>query len=116
MKNNIHWCKGCEEAGHPTQACLEIPRVSFDDQDTNTDKIYIIKEHLNGVINTINNMRYGSADQKQFKATLEHNIDTVIRNERHRILEIIRESGHQQEDDTIWCNMDEIIEKINENY
>lgn len=71
-----------------------------------------IKEHLNGVVNTINKMRYGSADEKQFKATLEYNLNKALENQKRRIIEIIKENGHQQEDDTIWCNMDDIIPLI----
>lgn len=29
--------------------------------------------------------------------------------EKLRTIEIIRDHGHQQDDDTIWCNMDEIL-------
>lgn len=29
-----------------------------------------------------------------------------------RAVEVIKESGHQQQDDTIWCDMDEIITKL----
>ncbi len=115
MKKNIHWCRNCNQAGVPNTACTEekIPRVSFDEQSTKIDMILVLKEHLNGVINTINSMRYGSADEKQFKATIEHNINEAIKKERARVSQIIRENGHQQEDDTIWVDMDEVLKKIN---
>lgn len=115
MTENIHWCRNCNQAGVPNTSCAEkkIPRVSFDEQSDNTEMILVIKEHLNGVINTINSMRYGSADEKQFKTTIEYNINEAIQKERARVSQIIRESGHQQEDDSIWVNMDELLEKIN---
>ncbi len=118
MTKNIHWCRNCNQAGVPTNGCIEerIPRVSFGDQDTDTDKIYVLKEHLNGIINTVSEMRYGSADKKQFKATLEYNLNKALERQKQQICQIIRECGHQQEDDTIWCDMDEILKKIcNEN-
>ena len=37
----------------------------------------------------------------------------VRQEERERVVEIIEECGHQQDDDTIWCNMDELIKRIN---
>jgi len=114
MKNNIHWCRNCNQAGVPTIACLEerIPRVSFDDFDSVSNKIYILKEHLNGIINTVSEMRSGSADKKQFNATLEYNLNKALDIQRQQIRQIIKECGHQQEDDTIWCDMDELLKKI----
>jgi len=89
MKNNIHWCKNCNQAGVPTIACLE-----------------------DGIINTVSEMRYGSADKKQFNATLEYNLNKALDRQRQQIRQIIKECGHQQEDDTIWCDMDELLKKI----
>lgn len=118
MTENIHWCRNCNQAGVPNTACAEekIPRVSWVDQEKDTIKIEILKEHLNGIINTVSEMRYGSADKKQFKATLEYNLNKALERQKQQICQIIRECGHQQEDDTIWCDMDEILKKIcNEN-
>lgn len=113
MTNNIHWCRNCNQAGVPTTACSEvIPKVSFGDQDSNADKIYILKEHLNGIINTVSNMRYGSADKKQFNATLEYNLNKALESQKAHICQIIKEHGHQQEDESVWCNMDELLDVI----
>jgi len=96
MTNNFHWCEDCEQCGVPTVACNRIkknnenpliPRVSFGDQDSDTDKIYILKEHLNGIINTVSSMRYGSADKKQFNATLEHNLNEALKRQKAEIIE-----------------------------
>lgn len=35
-----------------------------------------------------------------------------VREEQQRIKEILDECGHQQDDDTIWCNMDEVFSAI----
>lgn len=114
MTKNIHWCRNCNQAGVPNTACAEekIPRVSFDDFETESNKIYVLKEHLNGIINTINSMRYGSADKKQFNATLEYNLIEALQRQKKIICDTIREIGHQQDDDTIWVDMDELLEKI----
>jgi hypothetical protein len=114
MTKNIHWCRNCNQAGVPNIACVEekIPRVSFDEQSTNTDMILVLKESMNSIVDTINSMRRGSADDKQFKATIEHNLNIAVQNERNRIMQIIKENGHQQEDNTIWVDMDELLKKI----
>lgn len=39
-------------------------------------------------------------------------IDRTVQMTEERIVEIIRAVGHQQEDDTIWCDMDELISLI----
>lgn len=118
MTKKIHWCKNCNQAGVPTIGCISesIPRVSFDDFDTDSNKIYILKEHLNGIINTVSEMRYGSADKKQFNATLEFNLNNALERQKQQICQIIRGCGHQQEDDTVWCDMDELLKKICDNY
>lgn len=40
--------------------------------------------------------------------------DYFIKQERERIIQIIESKGHQQEDDTIWCNMDDLIKTLKE--
>lgn len=36
-------------------------------------------------------------------------IDRTYRATKEEVREIIKEHGHQQDDDTIWCNMDDVL-------
>ena len=49
--------------------------------------------------------------------TLVMNLTPLLREMREdrdkEVVEIIEEHGHQQDDDTIWCNMDELLKAIN---
>jgi hypothetical protein len=41
------------------------------------------------------------------------NLATSIRDsEQQRIREEVKKLGHQQDDDTIWCNMDEVLASL----
>lgn len=51
---------------------------------------------------------YGFLSQAVKKAVAE-SITRAIEAREREIAEKVKELGHQQEDDTIWCNMDEVL-------
>jgi len=60
-----------------------------------------------------NNYLSEASCYKELKRHIENLLTQVRQEERERVVEIIEECGHQQDDDTIWCNMDELIKRIN---
>lgn len=39
-------------------------------------------------------------------------IQTLRTDDLQAVRELIKEHGHQQEDDTIWCNMDDLLKAL----
>ena len=46
------------------------------------------------------------------KELIKSFIASLLQAEREEIEEIIKENGHQQEDGTVWCDMDKILSLI----
>lgn len=56
----------------------------------------------------IEKLLQSGAENINFMKEQDWIIDWWVKN----LKEIIKENGHQQEDDTIWCDMDELLKKI----
>lgn len=66
MTKNIHWCRNCNQAGVPNTTCAEekIPRVSFDDFETESNKIYVRQKKI--ICETIREIGHHNEHTKEY--------------------------------------------------
>jgi len=59
-----------------------------------------------------NVMGIRTIDSLRIKDFLTESIQQAVEEERVRIIEIIKEKGQQQDDGTIWVDMDDLLKSI----
>lgn len=78
----------------------------------------LIQEKLKSFDTFIDSLpsRVGETPKEVLKEWLEAALQDIEKRTVQDISQIIEEKGHQQNDDTIWCNMDEVISRLKQEH